>query len=526
MTIKNQQRILLSVISILFAMQFGAKIHSNRVSGEYLASNLIMTQIIKEVADINLVSGDYMLYHNDRPLTQIERRLASLSRLLETQQFRQPEYRAIQAEIRQELLRARQIFGKVQEFHNRSDKRFDAATLKRADPFLQQEFENLARNLSISSQALATSAHGLLKSLAESQSREMRFYDRTILGVMSVSLGLVLLSVFIFSSRLIRSLKDLNEGAARIATGDLASRIALAGNDELTDLTRTINDMSEKLQTSYGALEDEIEERKRTAESLLESELLLRRNEEDINRLNRKLENELRKLQEANREMEAFTYSVSHDLRAPLRHMSGFVELLERRDISGLDEKSRHYLDVISEASKKMGCLIDDLLTFSRMGRAEMMKSRVDLQQLTREVIEEISWGLPPEKPVQWDIRDLPFVTGDPAMLRLVLVNLISNAVKFSCQAETPLIEVGELPPEGDSHVLYVRDNGAGFDMKYVDKLFGLFQRLHSTEEYEGTGVGLANVRRIIGRHGGLTWAEGELDKGATFYFTLPAPAI
>jgi len=522
MTIKNQQRILLSVIGILFVVQVGVKIHSNRVSGEYLASNLIMTRIIKEVSDINLISGDYLLYHDDRPLTQIERRLTSLARLFETQQFRQLKYRAIQSEIRIELERARQIFGKVQDNHDRFDKRSDTAAPERTDPFARQELENLARNLSISSQALSTSAHGLLKSLVEEQAREMHFYDRTILGVMSVSFGLVLLSVFIFSSRFIRSLKDLNEGAARIAEGDLASRVALSGNDELTELSRSINDMSEKLQLSYGALEDENEERKRTEESLLESELLLRQNQEDVITLNRKLENELRKLQEANREMEAFSYSVSHDLRAPLRHMSGFVELLERRDTSGLDEKSRHYLDVISEASKKMGCLIDDLLTFSRMGRGEMMKSRVDLLQLAREVIEELSKDIPEDRAVQWRIGELPVVTGDPAMLRLVLVNLVSNAVKYSKNVESALIEIAALAPEDDCHVLYVRDNGAGFDMKYVDKLFGLFQRLHSSEEYEGTGVGLANVRRVIGRHGGRTWAEGELNRGATFYFTLP----
>jgi len=156
------------------------------------------------------------------------------------------------------------------------------------------------------------------------------------------------------------------------------------------------------------------------------------------------------------------------------------------------------------------------------MGRGEMMRSSVDLRQLVREVIEEVSNDLPQDRRVEWQTVELPVVTVDPAMLRLVLVNLISNAVKFTSHVAAPLIEVGALPPESDCHVLFVRDNGAGFDMRYVDKLFGLFQRLHSIEEYEGTGVGLANVRRIINRHGGRTWAEGELNKGATFYFTLP----
>jgi chemotaxis family two-component system sensor kinase Cph1 len=152
------------------------------------------------------------------------------------------------------------------------------------------------------------------------------------------------------------------------------------------------------------------------------------------------------------------------------------------------------------------------------------MQYRVDLTQLAAEVIEEISKDLPQGRQVEWRIGDLPAVTGDPAMLRLAMVNLLSNAMKYTRHVEKPLVEVDVLPAETGMVTLYVRDNGAGFDMKYVDKLFGLFQRLHSTEEYEGTGVGLANVRRIIDRHGGRTWAEGELNKGATFYFTLPAP--
>lgn len=227
-------------------------------------------------------------------------------------------------------------------------------------------------------------------------------------------------------------------------------------------------------------------------------------------------------LEVVNKELESFAFSVSHDLRAPLRHITGFVEMLKEECAAGLNEKSRHYLTVIFDAAIKMGCLIDDLLSFSRMGRSEMMERSVDLKLLTHEVIEEVSRDIPVDNSVEWRIGNLPVVIGDRAMLRLVLVNLLSNAVKFSRNVEKPLIEVDMLAPEDNWHILYVRDNGAGFDMKYVDKLFGLFQRLHAAEEYKGTGVGLANVRRIITRHGGRTWAEGEPNKGATFYFTLP----
>ena len=248
--------------------------------------------------------------------------------------------------------------------------------------------------------------------------------------------------------------------------------------------------------------------------------------EQAIQTLNRDLEHRVeirtKQLEAAIQELGAFTYSVSHDLRAPLRHLTGFVELLNRQSNSGLDAKSRHYLEVISQSATKMGCLIDDLLSFSRMGRAEMMKDTVDLGRLTQEVREELSRDLPPGRGLHWRIGELPVVTGDQAMLRLVLVNLLSNAVKYSRHAEAPVIEVGAWLSEGREWTVCVRDNGAGFEMKYVDKLFGLFQRLHSSTEYEGTGVGLANVQRIIARHGGRTWAEGELNKGAAFYFTLP----
>ncbi len=226
-------------------------------------------------------------------------------------------------------------------------------------------------------------------------------------------------------------------------------------------------------------------------------------------------------LQMANKELEAFSYSVSHDLRAPLRHMAGFVELLGRRDTSALDEKSRHYLTVISEAAQKMGHLIDDLLSFSRMGRGEMMKASVDLKVLTQEVVAELTKDTGPSRQIQWHLGDLPTVSGDRAMLRQALVNLISNALKYSSRVEAPVIELGALTEDPQEWTLFVRDNGVGFDMKYVDKLFKLFERLHSTKEFEGTGVGLATVARIIRRHGGRTWAEGAVNKGATFYFTL-----
>jgi|GEM_PF-930842 PAS domain S-box-containing protein len=247
--------------------------------------------------------------------------------------------------------------------------------------------------------------------------------------------------------------------------------------------------------------------------------------EEEIRKLNLELEQRVRdrtaQLEAANQELEAFAYSVSHDLRAPLRHVDGFLELLQKQASKALDAKSEHYMATILDSTRRMGMLIDDLLSFSRMGRWEMLKKPVALNLLVQEVIQEFE----PEtqdRSIRWQVADLPVVIGDQAMLRLALVNLISNALKFTRPRPQAEIEIGWQPSREPETIIYVRDNGVGFDMKYADNLFGVFQRLHRLEEFAGTGIGLANVRRIIHRHGGRTWAEGELDHGATFYFSLP----
>jgi light-regulated signal transduction histidine kinase (bacteriophytochrome) len=219
--------------------------------------------------------------------------------------------------------------------------------------------------------------------------------------------------------------------------------------------------------------------------------------------------------------MHGFTYTVSHDLRAPLRHIDGFLELLQQKAGAVLDDQSRHYMDTISKAARKMSLLIDDLLSFSRMGQHAMSFKPVDLEPLVHEVIRDLE----PDaagRTIEWRIGDLPAVDGDAAMLRIVLSNLIANALKFTRTRQQTQIEIGALTGQGAEATIFVRDNGVGFDMTYVDKLFGVFQRLHRAEEFEGTGIGLATVRRIVARHGGRVWAEGKVDQGATFYFALP----
>ncbi len=271
-----------------------------------------------------------------------------------------------------------------------------------------------------------------------------------------------------------------------------------AGAAEIASLAESFNEMLERVERRDRDLQ--------AARDDLEARVLARTAELDA----------------ANKELEAFSYSVSHDLRAPLRHMTGFAQMLGERAGTTLDDEGRRYLRTITTAATRMGRLIDDLLSFSRMGRTQLLRSRVRLGALVEDVRAEVS-AAAPGREIVWSIDPaLPDVEADPAMLRVALVNLLSNAVKYTSTRPRAEITVGTQPAEEGRTVLFVRDNGVGFDPQYAHKLFGVFQRLHRLDEFEGTGIGLANVRRVIHRHGGETWAEGSPDGGAAFYISLP----
>lgn len=316
----------------------------------------------------------------------------------------------------------------------------------------------------------------------------------------------------------------LNLGAGeRDAFGETEIEIAREVAEPLAIAVRQAR-LLEQVQRQAAELEQRVAERTEELQRrLAENEQLNRALAnvlEDLQAANRRAEQYARQLEIANEELEAFSYSISHDLRAPLRAVDGFGRILEDEYGPELPPEAQRYLNLIRDNTRQMGALIQDLLAFSRLGRQPLRKQEMGPTKLVRQLVEEIYQPQMPDRVVQFQIADLPACRADPTLLRQVFANLLENGLKFTQVRETAVIEVG-FRQEEDGTVYFVRDNGVGFDMRYADKMFGVFQRLHRVEEYEGTGIGLATVQRIIHRHGGKIWAEAEPDQGSTFYFTL-----
>jgi len=323
----------------------------------------------------------------------------------------------------------------------------------------------------------------------------------TILGLVAI---FILLASAVYARRaFLWPINSLAAAARRLASGDLKARAGkIGGSAELAQLGQIFDDMAKQLQ-------------KRQSEIIAANEQISRLNQD----LELRVKDRTAQFEAANKELEAFAYSISHDLRAPLRHITSFADVL-RRKARGLDTESTRCLEFITSGAKQMELLVQDLLNFSRTSRTELCLRQVQVGELVEEVKQSVQSELN-GRVIQWKVDALPEVHTDPALLRVVFNNLLGNAVKYTRPRINAVIEIGTRPSERD-HIIFVRDNGVGFDMQYVGKLFGVFQRLHHEEDFEGTGIGLATVQRIIVRQGGRVWAEGQENEGATFYFSLP----
>jgi signal transduction histidine kinase len=361
--------------------------------------------------------------------------------------------------------------------------------VERPDDIVPARFIESKQRMDAVRQAAAVIADTEDERLAARQDRARTAEAVTLLLVWAGALAGILAGIIgalLFTNGVTANLERASINAERLATGEPLLPVH-TGNDEIGRLKHRLHDVAAVLKARDEALQARVEQ-----------------------------------VAVANKELEAFSYSVSHDLRAPLRHVTGFASLLEKHSAGHLDDTGRRYIRVIVEAAARMGHLVDDLLAFSRMAKAELAPTDIDLNALVADVLAEMERETG-GRDVRWNVLTLPHVRGDRAMLRVALVNLISNAVKYTGTRRHAEIEIGSRSAQPGESVVYVKDNGVGFDMKYADKLFGVFQRLHSSEQFEGTGIGLANVRRIVERHGGRAWAESVLDSGSTFYLALPA---
>jgi signal transduction histidine kinase len=468
----------------------------------------------KEVADLRSTTFEYLTYHEQRMYHQWLSKQANITKLLEGLQDEHSEVGPLLDEIRRNHKQVGALFdmmtGSVPETRGNGSL---PSGKTRPEPSARGRETILGGQLLLRTQYIIS---GLLRLSAHTSSIMANAQERMVLAIVLSILLLVAVvagaSLTIMKS-LVKPIDELRRGTEKVGGGDLNFRIGTSRDDEIGQLSRSFDAMSERLKAitvSRDVLGAEVAERKRA--------------EEEVRKLNEELDGRVKErtaqLSAINKELEAFSYSVSHDLRAPLRHVSGYIDLLRRNIGPQLDEKGRHYIEMITGSGEKMGRLIDDLLAFSRMGRTEMRLAPVSIGDLLQDVLKDMRGELQGRK-IAWEIDPLPKVYADVSMLRLALANLLSNAIKFTRNRPDARVHIGHTDGADGEVVVIVKDNGAGFDMKYENKLFGVFQRLHPTEEFEGTGIGLANVRRIIHRHGGKTWAEGAVGEGATFYFSI-----
>jgi signal transduction histidine kinase len=460
---------------------------------------MVASEIMRHIFELDIVTHEYLTYHEERMRQQWLIKYDSLGKTLKQSREQEihPEHLSVLESITSDYESLANSFSQLQ------------ANLAKRERLIEENRPEVEIDLTFTSERRLT-AQGLMRSQriasgafqlsAVIQRGIARAQQRTNSIFLFSIIGFVVLSFYISfrtTTAITEPLGELIKSTETIGKGDLKHRVDIKGRSEIGQLAVAFNQMTERRQRAEKALQkahDELEIR---------------------------VEERTSELQSANKELEAFSYSVSHDLRTPLRAIDGFSQILLEDHREKLDKEGRRVLDIIRNNTGRMGELISDLLTFSRLGRRDIKKSVIDMQELAKDVFEQLKDTAPQRKP-KIKINALPFAYGDESLIREVLINFLSNAIKFGENEKSSLIEVGGESKDNEN-IYYVKDNGVGFDMKYSDKLFGVFQRLHSQEEFKGTGVGLALVQKIIHRHGGRVWAEGKVNKGATFYFTLPS---
>jgi len=467
------------------------------MSGRIAAANEehnLAQHVYVGISELDIVTYDYLLHREKRMEHQWNIKHDSLGEILGDEEESLLSVRANYATLGN-------LFSQITANYEETQKLLkEGAPQEEIDSATSLE-ERLVSQLLIKSHSIITDASRLAEEV-HTKATEAQRVASNLTVILMIALGITITTSSLLITRSIsKPLDKLTKGTKIIGTGDLEHKVEVKNKDELGQLAAAFNKMTESLKTitaSRDELDREVTERKQAEEEVLKANT---------------------ELTAVNKELEAFAYSVSHDLRAPLRSIDGFSQALIEDYSDKLDEQGKDYLQRVRSATQRMGVLIDDLLKLSRVTRSEMRRETIDLSALAQSIADELQ-ETQPERQVDFVIAPGLTTSGDSQLLHQLMENLLGNAWKFTGKHPRAKIEFGVTQVNG-KETFFVRDDGAGFDMTYADKLFSVFQRLHKQEEFPGTGVGLATVQRIAHRHGGQVWAEGEVGKGATFYFTL-----
>ncbi len=496
MNIKNKLYLSAGIAILLVVILVSVVlVTSGRIAEENEKHQLLM-DVYESVSELDIITYDYLLHREKRMEQQWNIKHDSLGEILDGL----AEEEGL-LPIRADYAVLGNLFSQITVNNRRIQMLTQAgASQETIDAAIGLE-ERWVAQLLIASHSVITDASRLAEEAHTEATEAQRVASNLTVILMIILAIAVTTSSLLIARSISKPLNELTKGAEIIGKGDLEHKVGVKSKDELGELAAAFNRMTESLK-KVTASRDELD-REVTVRKRVEGEIVKANTE----------------LAAVNKELEAFAYSVSHDLRAPLRSIDGFSQALIEDYPDRLDEQGKEYLQRVRLATQRMAVLIDDLLKLSRVTRSEMRRETVNLSTLAQSIAEELR-ETQPERQVDFAIASDLTTIGDPQLIRLIMENLLSNAWKFTSYHPQARIEFGLTQVDG-KEAFFVRDDGAGFDMTYANKLFGVFQRLHSSEEFPGTGVGLATVQRIVHRHSGQVWAEGKEEEGATFYFTF-----